>query len=79
MLSFVTTDENPRIQNILSYIEVTAVFMLNNSHIHHISHSDEPLPYHVYMYVLYLIKVELKKVTNIQFNTVQIILIFRAD
>ena len=33
--------------SILSYVEVTAVFMLNNSLSHHISHSDEPLPYHI--------------------------------
>ena len=31
---------------------MTAVFMLNNSLSHHISHSDEPLPYHLNWCVL---------------------------
>ena len=49
MLSFVTAEEDLRIETSYPFNEVTAVFLLNNPHYHHTSHSDEPLSYHMYI------------------------------
>ena len=50
MLSFVTAEEDLRIETSYPFNEVTAVFLLNNPHYHHTSHSDEPLSYHMYIH-----------------------------
>ena len=46
MLSFVIAEEDLWIETSYPFNEVTAVFLLNNPHYHHTSHSDEPLSYH---------------------------------
>ena len=46
MLSFVTAEEDLRIETSCPLNEATAVFMLKNLCYHHTSHSDEPLSYH---------------------------------
>ena len=45
MLSFVTAEEDLRIEMAYSFNEVTAVFLLNNPHYHHTSHINEALSY----------------------------------
>ena len=49
MLSLVTAEEGLQIETSYPFNEVTAVFLLNNPHCHHTSHSDEPLSYHMYI------------------------------
>ena len=46
MLSFVTAEEDLRVETSYPFNEVTAVFLLNIPHYHHTSHSNEPLSYH---------------------------------
>ena len=45
LLSFVTAEEDLRIETSCPLNEVTAVFMFKNLCYHHTSHSDEPLSY----------------------------------
>ena len=48
LLSFLTAEEDLRIETSCPLNEATAVLMLKNLCYHHTSHSDEPLSYHEY-------------------------------
>ena len=52
MLSFVIAEEDLQIETSYPFSEVTAVFLLNNPRYHQTSHRNEPLSYHIRIFLL---------------------------